>query len=119
PRGPVIEREAAVRAVVTDALLVPGPVVPPLGDAEVVRRLGPRGSALDPVAAPPAAARAARVGAGPGPVLVPVDLHVALPRPPEPHGSKLITNRSSCSSTSMSPSRAGPTRWPRIASTER
>src|SRR5581483_11449884 len=77
-RGPVLEREAAVRAVVADALLVPGPVVLLLGDAELVRRLDPWRGSLDDVAPLLAAARAARVEADHVPVLVLVDVHVAV-----------------------------------------
>src|SRR5581483_5464678 len=77
-RRPVLEREAAVRAVVADPLFVPGPVVLVAGDAEVVRRLGPRGGALDDVAPLLAAAGPARVEADHEPVVVLVHLHVAV-----------------------------------------
>src|SRR5437899_1596813 len=78
-RGPALERDAAVRAVVTDALLVPGPVVLGLRNAELVRRLRARGGALDLVAALAAASGAARVEPDHDPVLVLLQLHVAQP----------------------------------------
>src|SRR5262249_20034049 len=82
--GPEFEREAAVRAVVTDALLVPRPVVPVAGDAELVRCRGTRAGVLDLVPALHAPARAARVERDHDLVVVLLDLELAAPvRPAE------------------------------------
>ena len=76
-RRPALEREAAVRAVVAHALLVPRPVVALAGDAELVRRLGPRRRSLDRVAALLTAPGAARVERDDDLLVVFLDVDVA------------------------------------------
>src|SRR4029077_14945351 len=76
-RRPELEREAAVRAVVTDALLVPRPVVRLGGDAELVGCLRAGAGSLDGVAALLAPAGAARVEGDHDLVVVLDDVEVA------------------------------------------
>ena len=75
-RGPTLQGETAMRAVIADALLVPGPVVASPGHPEVVRGLRARARAFGGVAPQAPIARAARVEADYPAVVVFFELEV-------------------------------------------